>query len=160
MSVFYRSDRVGKGGKVFSMLKFRTLRENNKNSYSHTDNYTKYGRFMRKYRLDEIPQLWHVLTGRMALFGYRPMEASTLDLYPPHIKEKLLSVKPGLIAPAGIYFMDEEHILALSKDPEKDYWTKILPQKLTLDLFYIENKCLLFDIALVYMAIKKRLWTR
>lgn len=160
MSIFYRSERIGKDGKPFSMLKFRTLKESDKNSYNHIDNYTKYGRFMRKYRIDEIPQLWHVLTRRMNLVGPRPMEAKTLNAYPGHVAKKLLSVRPGLFGLAGIYFLDEEHLLSLSEDPQKDYWEKILPMKIALDFFYIDNRGILFDLWIIYNCIKKGLWRK
>lgn len=157
MSIFYRSERVGKNGKPFSMLKLRTLKEGSTTQYSHGDNYTKFGRFFRKYRIDEIPQLWHVLTGRMSLVGPRPMESKTLDSYPGYTAKKLLSVKPGLFSLAGIYFMDEEQLLAKSGYPERDYWLKIVPLKVTLDMFYIDNKCLSLDLWIIYQAIKKGL---
>lgn len=149
---------MGKNGKPFSMLKIRTLKESNKSGYNHQDNYTRFGRFFRKYRIDEIPQFWHVLTRRMNVVGPRPMEKKTLDLYPAHIREKLLSVRPGMFGLAGIYFMDEEHLLSLSKDPQKDYWTRIAPLKLSLDCFYIDNRGWLLDLWIIYQAVKKRLW--
>ncbi len=158
MSIFYRSERVGKNGKLFSMLKIRTLKESNKSGYTHQDNYTWCGRFLRKWRLDEIPQFWHVLTRRMNVVGPRPMEAKTLKLYPTHIKEKLLSARPGMFGLAGTYFMDEEKLLALSEDPQRDYWERIAPLKIALDCFYIDNRGFLLDCWIIFNAIKQRLW--
>ena len=109
--------------------------------------------------MDEIPQFWNLLKGDMALVGPRPEELGTINLYPEHIREKLLSVKPGMFGMAGIYFMDEEQLLASSENPQKDYWEKIKPMKATLDTFYIENRCFLLNLAIVYMAIKRRLWS-
>lgn len=157
MNIFYRSERVGKHGKLFSMLKFRTLKENGRTSYSHGDNYTKFGRFMRKYRIDEIPQIWHVFTRRMNLVGPRPLEKRTLDLYPLEIQVKLLSIRPGLFGLSGLYFMDEEKLLSFSDYPEKDYWGKIVPMKIALDFFYIDNKCFSLDMWIVWQCIKKGL---
>lgn len=157
MSFFYRSERVGKNGQLFSMLKIRTLKESNRSGYQHGDNYTRFGRFFRKFRIDEIPQIWHVLTRRMNLVGPRPMEAKTLELYPSHIREKLLSVRPGMFGLAGIYFMDEEYLLSISEDPQKDYWMKVAPLKIALDMFYIDNRGWLLNLWIIYQACKKRI---
>ena len=158
-SIFYRSERVGKNGKLFSMLKLRTLKEGTKTEYKH-DSYTRFGRFFRKFRIDEIPQLLHVLTRRMNLVGPRPQEQKTLSLYPGHLREKLLSVRPGLFGLAGLYFMDEEKLLTLSDYPEKDYWEKIVPMKIALDMFYIDNKCFTLDCWVVWQCVKKGLLWR
>lgn len=156
MSLFYRAERVGKHGRIFTMYKINTLREGT-GSYAHEREYTFGGKFLRKWKLDELPQLWNWIRGDIALFGPRPREKKEIDVYPEHIREKLLSVKPGLICLAGIYFIDEERILALSDDPTKDYFGKILPTKLTLDIFYIENRCWLLNIAMIWMALKARI---
>ena len=86
------------------------------------------------------------------------MEPATLYLYPPHIQEILTSVKPGMFGLAGIQFMDEEQMMALSNDPMVDYHEKIAPIKLALDCFYIANKCWSLDLVIIWIAIKKRLW--
>lgn len=159
MSFIYKSERVGKGGKVFTMYKIRTLKENTTTQHVHTE-YTKFGHTFRKYRIDEIPQIWNVLKGDMALIGPRPQDAKFINLYPEHIRNKLLSVKPGLLCLAGIYFMDEESMLQYSSTPEKDYWEKIAPLKIALDFFYIENKCLSLDLWIFWQAIKKGILCR
>lgn len=160
MSIFYKSERIGKGGKPFTMYKFRTLREGGKTNYNHKDNYAFMGKFLRKYRLDESPQLLNVLKGDMSIVGPRPQEEKTVQHYQEWIKERLFSVKPGMFGLAGIHFMDEEHILTLSDEPDNYYWTRIFPMKMTLDFFYIENKCISLDLWVIYQAIKKRLWSR
>lgn len=157
MSIIYRSERVGKNGKVFTMYKIRTLKESDKSSYNHSDNYVFLGKFMRKYRIDEIPQLLNLLKGDMNLVGPRPQDAKTIDLYPQHLKEKLLSIKPGMFGLSGIHFMDEEHILTLSDEPAKDYWSKIFPLKIALDFFYIENRCLSLNLWIIWQSIKRGL---
>ena len=158
MSLFYESQRVGRNGVIFTMYKFKTLRDG-VGSFAHERQYVPLGRFMRKWRIDELPQIWNILNGTMSLFGPRPRDKKEIDLYPPHIREKILSVRPGLFGMAGIFFMDEEHILRLSDDPNKDYFEKILPIKVALDVFYVEHKCWLLNIALVWMALKARLLT-
>src|ERR1051326_3877827 len=120
MSFFYRSERVGKHGALFTMYKIRTLTEGADTSM-FASQYTWSGRFLRKWRIDELPQLWNILKGDMALIGPRPEEARSLRHLPEDIQQKLLSVKPGLFGLSGIYFMDEEKLLQQSTDPAMDY---------------------------------------
>lgn len=160
MSIFYKSERIGKGGVPFTMLKFRSLREgSDKDSFASEEKYVPFGRFMRKFRIDELPQIWNMLRGDMAVVGPRPEELRTINVLPPHIKEKLLSVRPGLFGLSGIYFMDEEVMLQQSNNPASDFWMKIKPMKMTLDFFYIDNKCLSLDLWIIYQAIKVRIKT-
>ena len=157
MSLFYSSERVGRNGKIFRMHKIKTLRPGI-GSFAHEREYVRGGKLMRKWRIDEIPQVWSIIRGDMAIFGPRPREAKEIDLYPRDVRQKLLSVKPGLFALAGIFFMDEEHILKLSSEPSRDYFEKILPSKLALDMFYIDNKCWLLNLSIVWMALKARIF--
>lgn len=156
MSILYKSARIGKNGMPFLMFKFRTLKESTDktNSFAGGDQYVFLGRFMRKFRMDEIPQIWNILRGDMSLCGPRPEEEKTFYLYPAHIREKLVSVKPGLVSLSALYFMHEEQLLHHSSDPHKDYWEKIKPMKLTLDFFYIENKCFSLDAWLLWQGFK------
>lgn len=156
MRFLYSSERVGRHGRLFLMLKIKTLRDG-VGSFAHEREYVLGGRFMRKWRIDEIPQLWCILNGSMSLFGPRPREAKEINLYPPELRTKLLSVKPGLFALAGIFFLDEEYLLKHSRDASEDYFKKILPIKLALDMFYIDHKCWLLNIAIVWMALKARI---
>ena len=158
MSIFYKARRVGKDGEPFTMYKFKTLKDGSDTSAFHKDAYLFGGRFLRKYRIDELPQIWNIIRGDMALVGPRPQEERTINLYPSGIKEKLLSVKPGWFSPAGIHFMHEGQILEFSKNPHEDYWIKIQPMKLTLDFFYVENKGFFLDLWVIYQAIKKGLF--
>lgn len=158
MSIFYTSERVGKHGKIFRLYKIRTLKEG-RGDYAHKRDYVWGGKFMRKWRIDELPQVWNMVRGDMGLCGPRPQEAKVINLYPSHIRDKILSVKPGLFGLAGIHFMDEEHILKLSDNPDKDYWEKIAPIKMTLDIFYVENKSFLFDLVIIWLAVKRRIKT-
>lgn len=140
------------------MLKFRTLKNgiDKTNSFVTNDQYTFGGRFLRKYRLDELPQIVNILKGEMGIVGPRPEEARVIQLYPEHIRKKLLSVKPGWFSLAGIYFFkDEEEILKQSVTPHKDYWEIIRPMKLTLDFFYIDNRGFLLDCWILYQGLKK-----
>lgn len=153
---FYRSARIGKNGKTIEVLKVRTLKEgSNKSEFAEKDSYLWYGRFLRKTKLDELPQLWTIIKGDMALFGPRPMEPKEADLLPEPMREVLLSVKPGLIDPASLHFFDEERILQQMKDPTKVYYEVIRPIKYTLQAWYIAHRNWLLNLALLYMAAKK-----
>ena len=157
MSFFYRSERIGRGGKKIEVLKVRTLREgiDRTSSFAEKDQYLWYGRFLRRTKLDELPQLWSILKGDMALFGYRPMEEREVALLPEGMKEVLFRAKPGLIDPASIHFFEEEKLLQQMKDPAKVYYEVIRPIKFALQAWYIEHRCFLLDLALLYMAVKK-----
>ena len=155
--LLYRSQRIGKGGRPIEVLKIRTLKENTDktSSFAQADQYLWYGKFLRKCKLDELPQLWNILKGDMALFGYRPMEQREVDLLPEGMKEVLFSAKPGLIDLASIHFFNEEAILQQMNDPSRVYYEVIRPIKFALQAFYIEHKNWALDLALAYMAGKK-----
>lgn len=154
MSLIYRARRIGKHGRPFFMLKLRTLKDGSDTTAFPKDTYTWCGRFLRKFRIDELPQLFNILRGDMSLFGIRPQEERTLSIYPEHVYEKIISQKPGLVSPASIFFYDEEKILRHSENPHEDYWTKIYPIKLALDCFYIENRSILMNLALLWAVVK------
>lgn len=147
MSIFYRSKRVGKNGKVFHLIKFRTLKENfdKESSFASESAYLPFGKFLRKTKLDELPQLWNVLRGQVNIVGPRPEEERNIAVLPEETRKILLSRRPGLTSLASIHFFEEGQILGTSEEIYKDYWTKIKPLKITLDVFYIQNRDLLLD---------------
>jgi lipopolysaccharide/colanic/teichoic acid biosynthesis glycosyltransferase len=154
--LFYKSQRVGRGGRVFTLWKFRTLKEGSDNKeFAGKETYLWYGRFLRKTKLDELPALLNVLKGEMGVFGYRPEEVRVWDTYLPEIKEMLSKHKPGFIDLASLQFFNEEKILQLSNDPADTYWKKIFPVKMALRSFYFENNCFPLKIALGWIAFKK-----
>ena len=113
--------------------------------------------------MDEAPQFYNVFKGNMSLVGPRPETEDGWRHTPNHIKDKILSIKPGMFGIAGIHFFDEERMLAESDDPEELFWTKIKPMKFVLECFYVENKCLSLDIWLIYQGVKtalKHLWNK
>ena len=110
MSIIYKSTRIGKNGKPFMMYKFRTLKEGTKTQYDHGQNYVFLGKFLRRFRLDEAAQLWNLLKGDLSLVGPRPETEDGWKFIPQHIKDKILSVKPGMFGLAGIHFFDEERL--------------------------------------------------
>lgn len=156
MSVLYRSERIGKNGKPFTLYKFRTLQEGSeRRHFAEHEAYVFMGRFLRKTKLDELPQLWNFLKGDVALVGPRPEEKRVIEVIPSSVRDLLLSVKPGLTSLSSIHFFDEEKILQQSADPFEDYWKKVKPMKITLDVFYVQNKCYSLDLWILWQTFKK-----
>jgi lipopolysaccharide/colanic/teichoic acid biosynthesis glycosyltransferase len=157
--VFYRGARVGLGGKLFAMLKFRTMVVNAEalgGSATAADDprITTLGKFLRRYKLDELPQLLNVLFGDMSLVGPRPEVEKYVNLYSPGEKA-ILTVRPGITDWASIWNSNEAAVLEGSRDPEKAYEELIRPTKLTLQLLYVRNHSLFVDLKiLVHTALK------
>ncbi|HRY98820.1 MAG TPA: sugar transferase [Bacteroidales bacterium] len=151
--VLYRQERVGRRGKVFRLLKFRTMRPLAERggllSLGGGDpRITRVGAVLRKYKLDELPQLFNVLLGQMSLVGPRP----EVPRYVAHYDErqrKVLSVRPGLTDYASLEYFDEGELLAASPDPEKTYLESILPRKLELALRYVAEQSLRTDLRIL-----------
>jgi lipopolysaccharide/colanic/teichoic acid biosynthesis glycosyltransferase len=155
--VFYRGMRIGRFGKPFRIVKFRTMVADAEyigasSTPENDPRITNIGRFLRKYKLDELPQLINVLKGEMSLVGPRPQVPWAVELYSEEGK-KLLSVRPGITDYASIKFRNEAEILKGSADPDKDYLEKIAPEKLRLGLEYINNRSLWLDIQIVFKTI-------
>ena len=143
-NVLYRQSRVGKNNADFILYKFRTMfTDADKMSaltIGHSDaRITKAGYFLRKYKLDELPQFFNVLKGDMSIVGPRPELRKYVDLYAAEQK-KVLSVKPGITDEASICFSNESELLALQQQPEDYYIKEIMPVKIQLNMHYIENK--------------------
>lgn len=144
--VFYRQQRVGKDGKDFGLLKFRSMKVGaDKMSLitigDRDPRVTRAGYYIRKYKLDELPQLWNVLTGDMSLVGPRPEVRRYVDLYTEE-QRKVLSVRPGITDYASIEYIDENRLLAQSSDPDKTYVEQIMPAKIALNMRYINHRTL------------------
>jgi len=161
--VFFRQTRVGKGGKDFSIYKFRTMaKSKNKDDLQITVGadmrVTKIGKFLRKYRIDELPQLINVIKGDMSLVGPRPEVPEYVRHYPNGKNDIVLSLRPGITDLASINFKDEADILASQSNPEKAYIERILPKKLRYCRFYIKKRSFCYDIAIIFktfMAVVK-----
>lgn len=144
--VFYRQQRVGKGGKDFYLLKFRSMRMGaDKMSLitigERDPRVTRAGFYIRKYKLDELPQLWNVLVGDMSLVGPRPEVRKYVDTYTPE-QGLALSVRPGITDYASIEYIDENRLLAQSANPDKTYIEEIIPAKIALNMRYINHQTL------------------
>ena len=155
-SPFYVADRTGLNNKPFKMVKLRSMIVNadasGVDSTSNADQrITKVGHFIRKFKLDEITQLWNVLKGDMSLVGPRPNVKRETDLYTLEEK-KLLATRPGITDFSSIVFSDEGAILEDFKDPDLAYHQYIRPGKSKLGLFYLENSNFYIDIALVFLT--------
>jgi lipopolysaccharide/colanic/teichoic acid biosynthesis glycosyltransferase len=156
--VFYRQVRLGKNGRQFRILKFRSMvvdaTERGLGITASGDHrITAIGRILRRYKIDELPQLCNVLRGDMSLVGPRPELPVYVDRYTPQQYE-VLSVRPGITDPASLFYRDEERLLQESPDPERLYCETILPHKLALNLEYIANVSLANDILLMLSTIK------
>lgn len=153
-SPFYVAPRVGKDGRIFSMVKLRSMvvraDKSGVDSTSAQDSrITPVGKFVRKYKLDELSQLWNVLKGDMSLVGPRPQVQRDVAIY-TDAEKHLLTVKPGITDISSIVFSDEGDILKDSKDPDLDYNRLIRPWKSRLGLLYIDNQSLFLDIRLIF----------
>lgn len=156
-SPFYIAPRVGKNDKPFKMVKLRSMVINadksGVDSTSANDNrITAVGQFIRRYKLDELTQLWNVFKGDMSLVGPRPNVKRETDLYTP-VERKLLEVKPGITDISSIVFSDEGDILKDQADPDIAYNQLIRPGKSMLGLLYIENQSLWLDIKLCFLTV-------
>lgn len=152
--VFFRQERIGKGGKPFRIFKFRSMRKDNAGLKITTGNdsrITPVGRFLRKSKIDELPQLINVLVGAMSFVGPRPEVADYVSLYTPYQRQVLL-VRPGITGLASIRFRNENDLLTASTDPNRTYIEQIMPRKIDLDLEYIPHASVLYDIKLIFQT--------
>lgn len=155
--VFYLQERVGEKGKLFNLFKFRTMRMGADKSTAITvgnrdPRITRFGYYLRKFKVDELPQLINVVIGNMSLVGPRPELKKFVDLYSSE-QRKVIAVKPGITDYASIKFRNENELLAGKTDPVEFYIEQIMPVKLELNLKYIQNQSFLLDIKIIYQTI-------
>ena len=156
--VFYRQVRVGKGNRDFRIFKFRSMRiGSDKGSLitigGHDARITRSGYFIRKYKLDELPQLINVFLGDMSLVGPRPEVRRYVDLYTEE-QRRVLNVRPGITDPASIKYRNENELLEGAEDPERYYIEVIMPDKLRLNIAYATNQSLRGDLRLICETFK------
>lgn len=152
--VIFRQERVGQGGRHFRIHKFRTMVAGVDQHVSgltigNDVRITRAGRFLRGRKLDELPQLFDVLCGEMSLVGPRPEVPRYVALYPQPLRDKVLSLRPGITDPASLALADESRLLAGAADPEREYVEVILPRKLNATLKYAENATLASDLRVI-----------
>lgn len=158
--IFFRQTRVGRHGVPFRIHKFRTMTTNAEKSGKLTignndQRITKSGKILRKLKIDELPQLIDVFTGKMSLVGPRPEVQEFIDCYPDEIRKKVLSVRPGITDKASIEMIDENEILAQYEDPKQAYIDQILPLKQKYYTEYVDSQSMLLDIRLIAQTIFK-----
>jgi lipopolysaccharide/colanic/teichoic acid biosynthesis glycosyltransferase len=156
-SVLYRQSRVGRNNVDFQLYKFRTMCTGaDKGSLitvgGDDARITKVGRFLRKYKIDEFPQFLNILKGEMSIVGPRPEVRKYVDMYTPE-QMRVLSVRPGLTDYASIRYVNENELLATSLDPEKTYIEEIMPDKLKLNLKYIDEQSVGTDLKIMMQTI-------
>lgn len=160
--VFFKQVRVGKDNKDFKVLKFRTMYVNSDQLGlltigDHDSRITSVGYWLRKYKIDELPQVIKVLKGDMSFVGPRPEVRKYVELYNEQ-QLKVLTVKPGITDWASIEFRDENEVLAKYPDPEDAYIKIIMPRKLYLNLDYIKNRSVIVDFKIIFKTLSSIFW--
>lgn len=156
--IFFKQKRVGQFGKEFEILKFRSMRINNdsvgKNiTFKNDPRITKVGQIIRKYKIDELPQLINVFNGDMSFVGPRPEVKEYVDLYDKDIKDKILSLKPGITDYASIEYVDENNLLDDPETVHEIYINEILPAKIKYGVKYSNERSFLLDLKLILKTI-------
>jgi len=157
--VFFRQERVGRGGVLFRIHKFRTMCSDApaigpQITVGDDPRITRAGRSLRRAKLDELPQLIDVLAGTMSVVGPRPEVPKYVAMYPAALRDKVLSVRPGITDRASIEFRDENALLAAAADPEREYAEVVLPAKLRYAADYVDHATLGQDLRLLALTIK------
>lgn len=157
--IFFRSPRVGLGGREFGLLKFATMLKASPSlgtgdiTVENDPRVLSIGRFLRRTKINEIPQVWNILLGEMSVVGPRPLTPKNFSYYPPHVRQALADVKPGLTGVGSVYFRDEEAVLAASPKSHLDcYREDIAPRKGELELWYERHRSLALDMKIVFLT--------
>ncbi|MBH1962838.1 MAG: sugar transferase [Comamonadaceae bacterium] len=156
----FRQERVGRGGRLFRIHKFRTMRVHQAGSAPQVTaagdaRITRAGYWLRRTKLDELPQLIDVFKGDMSLVGPRPEVPSYMAMYPEQARQQILSIRPGITDRAAIEFRHEEQLLAASNDPEKTYVQEVMPVKQRYYLDYVENHSVSGDLRIIFDTLRK-----
>lgn len=156
---FFRQTRVGKEGRTFQLLKFRSMRPGSEAQGQITiggrdPRITGVGHFLRKSKLDELPQLLNVLLGDMSIVGPRPEVPKYVALYTPE-QRRVLSVRPGITSLASIAYINENEVLGRSADPERTYVEEVMPAKLSSDMDYVDKAGMMFDFGVIVRTITR-----
>lgn len=155
--VLFRQLRVGRGGQLFEILKFRTMAARIDHARQLTvgrdPRITRAGHVLRKYKLDELPQLFNVVGGSMSLVGPRPEVPRYVACYPPAVRDLVLSVQPGVTDLAAILYKDESTILGQAADPERAYIETVLPNKLAYYTRYVHERTFWGDVRIIFRTL-------
>ena len=156
--VLYKQTRVGKNGNTFGLIKFATMLKNSSNigsgeiTVKNDPRVLPLGKFLRKSKINELPQLWNIFIGDMSIVGPRPMVPNTFARYPIEAQKVLNTVKPGLTGIGSIIFRDEERLLDGREDPISFYNENITPHKSDLELWFVENNTLWLYIKIIFVT--------
>jgi len=154
--VFFRQQRVGKDGVLFDIIKFRTMHDDAHEALltiGHDRRITEVGKFLRRHKLDEFPQLFNVVAGTMSLVGPRPEVPRYVECYPPEVRSVVLSVLPGITDWASIYYKEENSLLGRAANPEQAYLETILPAKLKYNLRYVHERSFWNDVRIIFTTL-------
>lgn len=157
--IFYRQERIGRGGKPFGILKFATMLKNSPNmtggdiTVGNDPRVLPFGRFLRKSKINELPQLFNVLLGDMSLIGPRPLTRRIVDMFPAGHWDAVAGLRPGLSGIGSIVFRDEERLLGASADRQKTYAEIIAPYKSALERWYAAHQSFALDLHLIVLTI-------
>lgn len=157
--IIYKQERIGKGEEPFALYKLRTMRPNSDRKGLLTvgnrdQRITRIGYYLRRYKLDELPQLWNVVEGTMSLVGPRPEVRRYVELYNPE-QRRVLEVRPGITDYASLAYINENELLAQSEEPERTYIEEVMPRKLALNLKYIEEQSFGTDVKILLKTVGK-----
>lgn len=156
--IFYKQIRVGKNGKEFKLLKFRSMKtgadKSGQLTVGNDARVTRVGHFIRKTKIDEFPQLLNIIKGDMSVVGPRPEVPKYVALYNEE-QMRVLSVRPGLTDLASLKYFNEQEVLGKSLDPEKTYIEEVMPEKLRLNLQYVSQRSFYLDMSLIFRTIAK-----
>lgn len=156
--VFFSQERVGKGGRLFRLYKFRTMTSLGVGeqelgvTIAGNSRVTRLGQRLRRWKIDELPQLWNILVGEMSVVGPRPEVPKFVEIYPEEFR-RVLAVKPGLTDPASIRFRNESDLLAKAVDSESYYRGFILPKKIELSVRYAESRSFVGDLRIILQTV-------
>jgi len=157
--VFYRQRRVGKDGVVFDLLKFATMLKNSPNlgagllTLKNDPRVLPFGGFLRKTKLNEVPQLLNILKGDMSVVGPRPQAKAHFEVFPDHVKKAIVACKPGLTGIGSIEFRDEESLLDLCTSSKDEFYKDVIaPYKGELEIWYLKNSSLYVDLLLILLT--------
>lgn len=160
----FRQQRVGRFGRLFRIHKFRTMGQSGSGgelqiTVGADPRITRAGRLLRRSKLDELPQLWDVLVGDMSLVGPRPEVPKYVALYPQALRDKVLSVRPGMTDRASIEYREENELLARAVDPERTYIEVVMPAKLRYAAEYVDRRSMWSDLRLIGATVQT-LWLK
>jgi lipopolysaccharide/colanic/teichoic acid biosynthesis glycosyltransferase len=156
--VFFRQKRVGQGGIIFDIIKFRTMHDHAEDAaqltVEHDRRITRVGKFLRRHKLDEFPQLFNVINGSMSLVGPRPEVPRYVSCYPADVRAIVLSVPPGITDWASICYKEENAILGRTANPEQAYLETILPEKLKYNVRYVQERNFWTDLRIIFTTLR------